>query len=51
MAGWVVFGKVVRSVEFAGSPVEVELSLGDGILQPMITHIKCFGFLHADLRM
>lgn len=45
---WAVFGVVVGFVEFAWSPIEVELVLSYAVFEPMVTHIKCFGAFHAD---
>ncbi len=49
MGQWVVFGKVIGSIEFALRPVEVELTLCNLIFQPVIPHVKSFGAFHADL--
>ena len=48
-----VLGKIITStsVGFAGSPVKIELLLGNAILQPMISHVKSFGLFHANLGM
>ena len=46
---WEVLGVVVGSVVLAGCPVEVELRLGDAILEPMISHVKGLGTFHANL--
>ncbi len=47
MVGWVVLGKVIGSVEFARSPVEVELFLGNSVSQPVIAHVESFGFFQC----
>ena len=45
-----MFGKTIGTVGFAGRPIEIELVLSDTIAKPVITHVKCFGAFHADLR-
>jgi hypothetical protein len=45
-----MFGKIIGTVGFTGRPVEVELVLSDTIAKPVVTHVKCFGAFHADLR-
>ena len=45
-----MFGIVVSFVVFAGCPVEVELSLGDSVFEPVVKHIKSFGSFHSKLR-
>ena len=47
---WEMFRIIVSLVVFSGGPVEIELSLGDSVLEPVIAHIKSFGLLHANLR-
>ena len=49
MGRWVVFGKIIGAVGFAGTPVEIELLLGNAIFEPMIAHVKGLGFFHANL--
>ena len=51
MGGWVVLGKIISSVGFSGSPVKIELLLGNEIFKPMIAHLKSFGLFHANLGM
>jgi hypothetical protein len=51
MVGWVVFGEVVRRVVSAWSPVDVELLLGDTVLEPVVSHIERFGAFETDLCM
>ena len=46
-----MFGKIISSVSFAGSPVKIELLLGNAILKPMIAHVKSFRFFHAYFSM
>jgi hypothetical protein len=43
-----MLGEIVTVVVLSGSPVEVELALGNSILQPVIAHVEGFGTLHAD---
>ena len=43
VCGGMVFGPVVSIVEFARVPLDVELFLAFAILQPMESHVNCFG--------
>ena len=38
----------ICAVQFSWGPVQVELFLGNPIFEPMVSHVKGFGFLHAD---
>ena len=46
-----VLGEIISTVEFSGSPIQIELFLSDAIAQPVIAHVKCFGFFHTNLGM
>ncbi len=48
MGGRMVLGKVISAVELSWGPVQVELLLGNTIFEPVIAHVKSFGFFHAD---
>jgi hypothetical protein len=48
MGRWVVFGEVVGTVEFAGRPIEVELSLRHAVLEPVVAHVEGLGSFHAN---
>ena len=41
--GRVVFGEVVRKVELAWGPGEIELALADAIFHPPVMHVERFG--------
>ena len=45
-----MFGEIVAAIGFALGPIKVELTLGYAILDPVVTHIKCFGPFHTYLR-
>jgi hypothetical protein len=38
--GWVVLGKIIGKVEFAGGQEEIELALADAILHPPVSHVE-----------
>ena len=48
---WVVLGEIIGSVSFAGGPIEIELTLCNAIFEPVIAHIKGFGFFHSHLSL
>lgn len=48
MGGRMVLGEIISTVQFSGRPIEIELFLGNTIFEPMVSHVKSFGFLHAN---
>ena len=44
-----MFGEVVGLVGRAGSPVDMELLLVNSILDPVESHVHCFGLLLSNL--
>ena len=49
MGRWVVLGKIVGGICFAGGPIDIELFLCDAIFKPVVAHVECFGSFHANL--
>lgn len=47
MGRWMMFGEVVGTVVFTGSPMYVELALAQAVLEPVVAHVDGFGSLHA----
>jgi Na+/serine symporter len=39
---------LVGTVLLARHPIEIELSLRDAVLEPVVAHVECLGSLHAD---
>ena len=48
MCRWMMLGEIVRIVLFSRGPIQIELTLSDAVLEPVIAHVECFGTLHAD---
>jgi hypothetical protein len=48
---WMMFGKIIGRVQFSGSPIKMELFLGNAILEPVVTHVKGFGFFQTHVCM
>jgi hypothetical protein len=48
MCWWMMLREVVGTVLFARCPIEIELSLHDSVLEPVVLHVKSLGALHAD---
>ena len=48
---WMMFGIIICTICFIGGPIKIELGLGDTVLEPMIAHVKGFGFLETNLCM
>jgi hypothetical protein len=46
---WMMLGVIICTIFFTRSPIKIELVLGDPIFEPMITHVKGFGFLEPNL--
>jgi hypothetical protein len=46
VGGGVVLRKIITVIIFALLPVDVELSLGNSVLDPIKTHIHCLGSLY-----
>ena len=44
-----MLGVVIRQVALPSFPVDCELSLTGAILDPVESHIHCFGSLHFDV--
>jgi hypothetical protein len=51
MCRWMMFGKIIGTIQFAGGPIEIELLLSNSIFEPMIPHIESLGFFEANLGM
>jgi hypothetical protein len=49
---WMMFGIIICTICFTRGPIKIELVLGKNtILEPMIAHVKGFGFLETNLCM
>jgi hypothetical protein len=44
-----MLGIVVCTVQFAGRPVKVKLTLRNAVFEPVVAHVEGFRLLHADL--
>ena len=47
MRRWMMFGEIVGAVLFARRPIQIELSLRDAILEPVVSHVERFGSFHS----
>jgi hypothetical protein len=45
---WMMLGKIIGPVAFAGLPYEINLSLLDAVFNPMIPHVPGLGFFRFD---
>jgi len=39
---WMMFGIIICTIRFTRCPINIELVLGNAILEPMIAHVKGF---------